>query len=69
MSLGYKMLFLVIAGEGTGNPHQYSCLGNPMDREACQATAHEVAGIGHDLVTKLSHHLFLLQDPYLSCVM
>ena len=20
-------------GEGSGNPHQYSCLGNPMDRE------------------------------------
>ena len=22
-------------GEGNGNPLQYSCLGNPMDREAC----------------------------------
>ena len=21
------------AGEGNGNPRQYSCLGNPMDRE------------------------------------
>ena len=21
-------------GEGNGNPFQYSCLGNPMDREA-----------------------------------
>ena len=21
-------------GEGNGNPHQYSCLGNPMDRGA-----------------------------------
>ena len=25
-------------GEGNGNPLQYSCLGNPMDRGACQAT-------------------------------
>ena len=25
-------------GEGHGNPLQYSCLGNPMDREAWQAT-------------------------------
>ena len=25
-------------GEGIGNPLQYSCLGNPMDRGACQAT-------------------------------
>ena len=24
-------------GEGTGNPLQYSCLGMPMDRGACQA--------------------------------
>ena len=23
-------------GEGNGNPHQYSCLGNPMDRGAHQ---------------------------------
>ena len=23
---------------GNGNPLQYSCLGNPMDRGACQAT-------------------------------
>ena len=27
------------AGEGNGNPFQYSCLGNPMDRGAWQATA------------------------------
>ena len=30
-------------GEGNGNPLQYSCLGNPMDREAWQATVHGVA--------------------------
>ena len=29
-------------GEGTGNPLQYSCLGNPMDRGACKATVHGV---------------------------
>ena len=27
-------------GEGNGNPLQYSCLGNPMDRGAWRATAH-----------------------------
>ena len=27
-------------GEGPGNPLQYSCLGNPMDRAAWQATVH-----------------------------
>ena len=30
-------------GEGNGNPLQYSCLGNPMDRGARQATVHGVA--------------------------
>ena len=29
--------------EGNGNPLQYSCLGNPMDREARWATVHGVA--------------------------
>ena len=29
-------------GEGNGNPFQYSCLGNVMDRGAWQATVHEV---------------------------
>ena len=35
-------------GEGNGNPLQYSCLENPMDREAWQATVHEVKRVGHD---------------------
>ena len=39
-------------GEGNGYPLQYSCLENPMDREAWQATAHGVARVGHDLETK-----------------
>ena len=30
-------------GGGNGNPVQYSCLGNPMDRGTWQATVHEVA--------------------------
>ena len=29
--------------EGNGNPLQYSCLGNPMDRGAWQATGHRVS--------------------------
>ena len=29
-------------GEGNGNPLRYSCLGNPMDRRAWQATVHRV---------------------------
>ena len=30
-------------GEGKGNPLQYSCLGNPMDRGAWQAIVHGVS--------------------------
>ena len=30
-------------GEGNGNPLQYSCLENPMDRGAWQATVQGVA--------------------------
>ena len=29
--------------EGSGKSLQYFCLGNPMDRETCQATVHGVA--------------------------
>ena len=30
-------------GEGNGNPSQYSCLKNPVDRGAWWATVHKVA--------------------------
>ena len=33
-------------GGGHGNPLQYSCLENPMDRGAWWATVHEVAKSG-----------------------
>ena len=32
-----------MSGEGNGNPLQYSCLENPMDRGAWRATAYGVA--------------------------
>ena len=37
---------------GSGNPLQYSCLGNSMDRRIWQATVLGVTRVGHDLVTK-----------------
>ena len=39
-------------GEGNGNPLQYSCLENPTDRGAWQATVHGVATVGHTELTK-----------------
>ena len=35
-------------GEGNECPLQYSCLENPMDRGAWQATAHWVLRVGHN---------------------
>ena len=43
-------------GEGNGNPLQYSCLENSMERGAWQATVHGVARVGHDLATKTTKH-------------
>ena len=40
------------SSEGNGNPLPRSCLENPMDRGAWQATVHGVARAGHDLATK-----------------
>ena len=31
------------SGGGNGNPFQFSCLGNPMDRGAWRATVHRIA--------------------------
>ena len=35
-------------GEVNGNPLQYSCLENPMDRGAWTVTVHGVARVGHN---------------------
>ena len=68
-------------GEGNGNPLQYSCLENPMDRGAWQATVHGVSRVEHNLATKppppvytcqcywlnLSHHPLPLLCVHMSC--
>ena len=41
-------------GEGKGNPLQYSCLENPMDRGAWQATVHGDHKEA-DMIEQLSH--------------
>ena len=42
-------------GRGNGNSLQYSCLENPMDREAWQATAQRVTK-SWDVTERLSMH-------------
>ena len=39
-------------GEGNGNPLQYSCLRNPMDRRGWQVAVHWVTRVRHDLATR-----------------
>ena len=40
-------------GEGNGNPLQYSCMENFMDRGAWWATVHVVPRVGHNWATKI----------------
>ena len=44
-------------GEGNGNPLQYSCLENPMDRGAWWATVHGVTRVGYNWATKPTCHM------------
>ena len=39
-----------LPGEGNGNPLQYFCLGNPIDRGAWWATVHGLQRVTHSLV-------------------
>ena len=49
-------------GEGNGNPLQYSCFENPMDRGAWWATGHRSQRVGHNGVTNTLH--FFLTRRY-----
>ena len=42
-------------GRGHGNPPQYSCLENPMDRGACWATVREVTELDTTEATEHTH--------------
>ena len=44
-------------GGGNGNPLQYSCLENPMDRGAWQATIHPLGPKEPDMTEQLSMHM------------
>ena len=45
-------------GGGNGNPFQYSCLGNPMDRGAWRATVHGVTKSWTRL-SKTQHSIYI----------
>ena len=48
-------------GEGKGNPLQYTCLENPMDRGAWRATVHRVAKESDTTSLSLSHGKIILK--------
>ena len=46
-------------GEGNGNPLEYSCLGNPMDRQAwVSCIPWSRKRVGHDLMTEHALNFF-----------
>ena len=47
------------SGGGHGNPFQYSCLENPMDRGAWQATVHWVTQSRTRLKRLSTHHVYV----------
>ena len=49
-------------GERNGNPHQYSCLGNPMDRGAWWTTVHGVAKSQTQLSNWVCMHSLWVND-------
>ena len=51
-------------GKGNGNPLQYSCLGNSMDRGAWQATVHGVAEGQTQLSTAIATYICISESLF-----
>ena len=52
-------------GEGNGNPLQYSCLGNPMDRRSleCYIQSTSLQRVEHNSATKQQQQFYMLIIP------
>ena len=56
---------MLLYGEGNGNPPQYPCLENLMDREAWWAAVHGSQRVSHDWATNTHTHTH--NAPIISC--
>ena len=56
-------------GEGNGNPLQYFCLENPMDRGTWWSTLHGATRVRHDIATKPSSIYFTHDSVYISMLL
>ena len=67
---GFNSWVRKIPGEGNGNPLQYSCLENPIDRGAWRAIVYGVTSVGHGLAAKKPHikSMFLVDSIKLGLV-
>ena len=55
-------------GKGNGNPLQYSCLENPMDRGAWQATDYGTTRVGHNWASEQRQCLSMPRNKPCHCV-
>ena len=55
-------------GEGNGNPLQYSCLENPMDRGAWWAAVHGVAKLGTTEYTHIYLYIYFYDANRFICM-
>ena len=51
-------------GEGNGNPFQYSCLEDAMDRDAWRTTVRGLQRVGHDWAAEHTHMQTHVHDVY-----
>ena len=56
-------------GGGNGNPLQYSCLENPMNRGAWRATVRGVLRVRHDLATQHMFYLYKVSSKFISSLL
>ena len=63
LQVNYFIATKYILGVGNGNPLQYSCLANPMDRRTWWAAVHGVTRVGSDQIRSVAQSCPTLCHP------